>query len=103
MKLTQSDKSKIENLLASAGLHLYGDDHVVEDSKLKIGVGGGKSSGSKAILVLMRAGLNVFTDNNIDTKDAWSDGSAKATVARVTIKLDAPTIVWGPEKDIVVL
>ena len=87
MKLSENDVARIEQIILDAGETLRRDTIKLEGNKLTFRVDGSDRDGNLAIVALMKAGLNVYSDGNLDTLENFSTRAEGATSADVTMTI----------------
>lgn len=87
MKLSEDDVARIEKIILDAGETLRRDTIKLEGNKLTFRVDGSDRDGNLAIVALMDAGMNVYSDGNLDTLENFSTRAEGATSADVTMTI----------------
>ena len=91
MTLSEDDIACIETIIRKAGGTIRRDTIQLESTKLSFQVIGSDRDGTAAIKALMQAGLNVYSDGDLDTQEnytTWKDGAAFCEVV-LTLRPDA--------------
>ena len=90
MTLSEDDIARIETIIRKAGGTIGRDTIQLESTKLSFQVIGSDRDGTAAIKALMQAGLNVYSDGDLDTQEnytTWKDGAAFCEVV-LTLRPD---------------
>jgi len=93
MTLSEDDIARIESIIMQVGERIRRDTIVIRDNRLSFRLPGTARNGSKAIKALMEAGLNVFSDGDLDTQEnfvVWVEGAEICDV-RLTL---LPGALW---------
>ena len=93
MALSEDDISRIEKIILNAGETVRRDTIQFQENKLRLQVYGSDRDGSVAIQALMRAGLNVYSDANLDTQENYASWNEGASFSLVTLTL-RPGALW---------
>ena len=91
MTLSEDDIARIETIIRKAGGTIGRDTIRLESTKLSFQVIGSDRDGTAAIKALMQAGLNVYSDGDLDTQEnytTWKEGAAFCEVV-LTLRSDA--------------
>ena len=91
MTLSEDDIARIETIIRKAGGTIRRDTIQLESTKLSFQVIGSDRDGTAAIKALMQAGLNVYSDGDLDTQEnytTWKDGAVFCEVV-LTLRPDA--------------
>ena len=91
MTLSEDDIARIETIIRKAGGTIRRDTIQLESTKLSFQVIGSDRDGTAAIKALMQAGLNVYSDGDLDTQEnytTWKEGAAFCEVV-LTLRFDA--------------
>ena len=90
MTLSEDDIARIETIIRKAGGTIRRDTIQLESTKLSFQVIGSDRDGTAAIKALMQAGLNVYSDGDLDTQEnytTWKEGAAFCEVV-LTLRPD---------------
>ena len=91
MTLSEDDIARIETIIRKAVGTIRRDTIQLESTKLSFQVNGSDRDGTAAIKALMQAGLNVYSDGDLDTQEnytTWKNGAAFCEVV-LTLRHDA--------------
>ena len=91
MTLSEDDIARIETIIRKAVGTIRRDTIQLESTKLSFQVIGSDRDGTAAIKALMQAGLNVYSDGDLDTQEnytTWKEGAAFCEVV-LTLRPDA--------------
>ena len=93
MTLSEDDIARIETIIRKAGGTIRRDTIQLESTKLSFQVNGSDRDGTAAIKALMQAGLNVYSDGDLDTQENYTTWKERAAFCEVVLTL-RPDGLW---------